>query len=973
MYRLAAPPEEGGAEHLLHLAMHHIVSDGWSKGVLTREITALYAAFLAGRPSPLPELEIQYADFALWQRRRLQGEVLDAELAYWRHQLAGAPVLELPADRPRPPVQSFRGGGRSLLLSPERGAALRQLCRDEGTTLFMTLLAAFDVLFQRASGQDDVVVGSVIANRNRAELEGLIGFFVNALALRVDLAGDPSFRTLLDRAREVVLGAFAHQDLPFEKLVAEIQPERDLSRSPLFQVAFVVQNAPAAALQLPGLAAVSSGSPEDAVEQTAKYDLLFTAVEHARGGVRLSCSYAADLFEAATVARLLEHAAVLLDGVAAHPETRLSGLVLLTPAERQQTLVEWNATAAEVPAGVTVVELFAAQAARTPEAPAVIAAAESLTYRDLDRRAGQLARRLQLAGVGPEVVVALGLERSPALVVAALAVLKAGGAYLPLDPANPPERLAFMVADSGARLLLTSERLRGRFPAELPAAGPEVLLVDGEAVPAAPGAAEAEPEPPVRAAVDPANLAYVIYTSGSTGRPKGTLLSHAGLVNLAAWLQRAYGITPGTRATLLAGVGFDASVFETWPYLTAGASLWLPPAAALADPKALLAGFAAHGITHSFLPTPLAELVLAEPLPPGLALRHLHAAGDRLRRRPAAGTPFALHNLYGPTENSVASTGAPVAPVQSRTGEGAPTIGRPIANVQTVVLDRSLQPAPAGVPGQLYLAGASLARGYLGRPDLTAAAFRPHAWSAVAGARLYSTGDLVRWTAAGELEFLGRIDHQVKVRGLRIELGEVESALAAHPAVREAVVLAREERPGEHRLVAYAVAAGEAPDGAALAADLGRDLPEYMVPADVVWLESLPLTPNGKVDRRALAAIAPDRRQGAPQVAPRTPIEEVIAAIWQELLGLEAVGVHDSFFRLGGHSLLATQLISRVRSTFQVELPLRRLFEEPTVEALAAAVAAGEARPGQSEKIARVLLRIKGLPEDARQAARTSA
>ncbi|HYH44642.1 MAG TPA: amino acid adenylation domain-containing protein, partial [Thermoanaerobaculia bacterium] len=505
---------DGEAEHALLLAMHHIVSDGWSKGVLTRELTTLYAAFLEGRPSPLPELEIQYADFALWQRRRLQGERLDAELAYWRDQLAGAPVLELPTDRPRPPVQSFRGGSRSLLLAPERGAALRQHCRDEGTTLFMTLLAAFDVLFQRASGQDDVVVGSVIANRNRAELEGLIGFFVNALALRVGLAGDPTFRGLLGQVREVVLGAFAHQDLPFEKLVAEIQPERDLSRSPLFQVAFVVQNAPATLLQLPGLAVVNAGSSEDAVEQTAKYDLLFTAVEHAGGGVRLSCSYAADLFEAATVARLLEHAAVLLDGVTAAPAARLSELPLLTPAELQQTLVEWNATASEVPAGVTVDRLFAEQARRTPEAVAVIAASETLTYRDLDQKAERLARRLRRSGVGPEVVVALGLERSPALVVAALAVLKAGGAYLPLDPANPAERLAFMIEDSGALLLITSARIRGRFPS-----GPEVLVVDFvdlvEGTPAEPALTEG-PEP-IRSAVDPANLAYVIYTSGSTG------------------------------------------------------------------------------------------------------------------------------------------------------------------------------------------------------------------------------------------------------------------------------------------------------------------------------------------------------------------------------------------------------------------------------------------------------------------------
>jgi amino acid adenylation domain-containing protein len=872
--------------------LHHIVGDGWSFGVLVGEVAALYGG------SPLPELPVQYADFALWQREWLRGEILESQLAWWQAELEEAPtLLELPTDRPRPATQSFRGALEGFALPAGLAEDLSALARREGATLFMTLLAAFQALLSRYAGrgsQDDLLVGSPVAGRNRLELEGLIGFFVNTLVLRGRLAGQlggetdgPAFRELLARTRSAALGAYAHQDLPFERLVEMLGVERSLAHGPLVQVTFALQNAPTSSVELPGLRL----EPEGSQGHTAKFDLSLSLSE-VDGALVGGAEYASDLFDRATVVRLLGHFETLLAGAAADPGRRLAELPLLSATEARQMQVEWNATASGEP-GEPVHRLVEARAAERPDAPAVVSERGTLTYGQLDRRSNRLARRLRGLGVGPETVVALRLPRSPELVIAALGVLKAGAAYLPVDPAHPAERLDFILRDSGARLLLDDPSFAD--------------LLGGE---------EGElPSPALR------SLAYVIYTSGSTGAPKGTELTHAGLSNLAAWHRRTYGLAPEDRTTLLAGPGFDASVWEVWPALSAGAALHVPPQEIVASAPDLLAWMAERRITQSFLPTPLAEAVLAEGMPQGLGLRVVLTGGDRLSRRPSADVPFALVNHYGPTETTVVSTAGLVDP----SGDRSPSIGRPIANLRVYLLDRTMRPVPVGVPGELFVAGAGLARGYRGRPDLTAERFVPDPFDG-AGERLYRTGDLARFLPGGEIEFLGRLDHQVKVRGFRIELGEIEAVLGRHPSVRQAAVLSR-----EGRLVAYVAGEGSRED---LRGFLAERLPEPMVPTGWVFLESLPLTANGKVDRRALGRIAPAPLDRDP-AAPRTPTEELLAGLWSGLLGLEEVGSGDSFFDLGGHSLLATRLVSRVRDVFGVELPLRALFETPRLSDLA--------------------------------------
>jgi amino acid adenylation domain-containing protein len=867
-------------EHALRLDVHHIATDGWSMGVLRRELEALY------RGGALPEPPVQYADYALWQRRWLGGEEAAVQMDAWRRRLAGLPpALELPLDRPRPPVQSFDGGLERAALPAELIDSLDGVGRRGGATLFMTLLAGFQALLQRLAGLDDLAVGIPSANRSRSEIEGLIGFFVNNLVIRVDLAGDPPFAEALGRVREAALFAYSHPDLPFERLVAELAPERDLSRPPVFQLVFSMQDAQ------PPLDLVGGvrGELLDVHTGTAKLDL-WLQVEQVDGGWSARAEYATALFDGATVRRWLGHLRVLLAGIAADPGARLSDLPLLTAAEREQVLVEWNRTEEEIP-DEPVHVLFRQWAERAPDALALSWEGGSLTYGELARRAGALAEDLRRQGVGPETVVALRLERSPELVTTALAVLAAGGAYLPIDPAQPEERQRWILEDSGAGVR---------------AAGHGHDLGDE-------------------------SLAYVIYTSGSTGLPKGTELRHRGLANLIAWHRRTYGLGPGDRSTLLAGPGFDASVWETWAPLTAGASLHIPPPEVVPSPSALLAWMAGQGITVSFLPTPLAEAVLAEPMPEGLALRSLLTGGDRLRRRPAPDLPFALVNHYGPTESTVVATAGRVAPMaaMAAAGERAPEIGSPIANTRVYVLDRSLRPAPVGVPGELCLAGAGLARGYRKRPELTAERFVPDPFSR--GGRLYRTGDLARWLPAGEIEFLGRVDQQVKIRGFRIEPGEVEAVLGRHPAVREAAVL---ERDG--RLMACVVLRQES-SRELLRDFLAARLPDPMVPGLWAFLEALPVTPNGKLDRRALASleIGPGPQEG--DAVPRTPAEELVAGLFARLLGLaRPVGRHESFFHLGGHSLLVARLAVQVREACGVDLGLRAVFEHPTVAELAA-------------------------------------
>ncbi len=927
----------GRERHRVLLAMHHIISDGWSFGVLIRELAALYAAFRDGLPSPLPELPVQYADYALWQRERLASGLAADDLAYWRPRLTGAPVLELPLDRPRPRHPSWRGAQRSFALGGETAERLYALCRAAEATPFMALLALFAAVLGRYAGQDDVVIGSVVANRNRKELEPLIGFFVNTLVLRNDLAGDPGFRGLLARTRRASAEAYAHQELPFARLVEELQPARHLSRTPLFQVMLVLQQAPLPASSLPELT-LRLAQVETAA---AQFDLLLEWVPGEQG-LAGHLQYSVDLFDAATVLRLSSHLKTLLAAALAEPDRPLSVLALVTPAERQQLVAEWNDSAAgwERGAGDRLHDLVTAQAARTPDAVAVVGGAARLTYGGLVARAGRLAGALRDLGIGAERRVGLCLPRTPDLIAAVLGILQAGGVYVPLDPAYPEARLELMLGDSGAEVLLTDSALAGRFPFF---AGRTVLLdrfVDRATTAA--GAEVAGEEDPADATTA-GNLAYVIYTSGSTGRPKGVGIEHRSAVTLIRWALVAFRREELAGVLAATSVCFDLSIFEIFAPLAAGGRAILVPNV-LALPE--LAAAAEVTLVNT-VPSPMAELV-GRPLPPGL--RTVNLAGEPLKPELAArlyahAQVERVVNLYGPSEDTTYSTGATVP-----RGAALAAIGRPLVNTRARVLGRRWEAGellPIGVPGELVLAGDGLARGYLGRPELTAERFVPDPFGPP-GARLYRTGDRARLLADGQLDFLGRSDHQIKIRGFRVELGEIEAVLAAHPELRQAVVLLREDAPGDRRLVAYVVPRQEpGPAAAALRAFAAVKLPEHMLPAAFVALAELPVTTNGKLDRAALPR--PEWGSAAAAVAPRDPIEEILAGIWAEVLKLEPeqLGVFDDFFELGGHSLLATQVISRLRAVFGIELPVRGLFETPSIAGLAQAVAAARRPDGE--------------------------
>jgi amino acid adenylation domain-containing protein len=907
-------------EHLLMITLHHIVADGWSMGVLLREVAALYEAFSEGRLSPLPALPVQYADFAVWQRSWLQGAVLEAQLAYWKRQLAGAPaVLELPLDHPRPALQTFRGATRPIALPSALSDGVRELGRSEGVTPFMALLAAWTVLLGRHARQEDVVLGMPTAGRNRRELEDLIGFFVNTLVLRTDLSGAPAFCDVLERVRATVLDALAHQDLPFERLVEELVPERDLSRSPLFQVLFALQNAPVGNLSVPRL----SLQPVAVDSRSAKLDLTFTLGE-GPSGFSGTLEHNVDLFDSATAERLLARFVALLEGAVAEPGRALPDLPLLLPAELQQVLGEWNATATEYPREASLPELFAAVARELPDAPAVIGSA-TWSYRWLDEESNRLARHLQSLGVGIETPVGIALERSPELILGILAILKAGGAYVPLDASYPDERLAFMVEDTEAQVVLVQEKTRER----IVVLSPQILDVDARV------GCSAEPLP---LRIPAESLAYVIYTSGSTGRPKGVAVPHRAIVRLVRETDYAQ-LSRRDRVAHVSNTSFDAATFEIWGALLNGAAVAVVPRDVALMPADFAALLRRERVTALFLTTALFNQVVREAPGAFAGLRHVLFGGEAVdpgvvgRALEQEGPERLLH-VYGPTESTTFATWHFLREVPS----GATTlpIGRPLANTSLYVLDRWRMPVPPGVTGELFLGGDGLARGYWSRPELTAERFVPHPWAD--GERLYRTGDLVRQRKDGAVEFLGRLDSQVKIRGFRIERGEIEAVLLRHTAVREAVVVVRGDR-----LVAYVVLHPTDPTDrsdpkSALSSWLREKLPDYMLPAVFVILEALPLTANGKVDRRALPAPESSGSADEGQVAPSDPVEELLAGIWAEVLGLERIGVQDDFFALGGHSLLATQVVSRIRGVLGNDLPLRTLFEAPTVAQLARAV-----------------------------------
>jgi amino acid adenylation domain-containing protein len=929
-------------EHLLALTMHHIISDGWSKGILLRDLAQAYEGCLRSEAAPLAELPIQYADYAQWQRQRMQGEELDQQLSYWRKQLAGAPgMLELPTDYPRPASRSYQGGRLHFTLSREVTLGLKELSRREGVTLFMVLTAALQSLLHRYTQQREVSIGTPVAGRTRRETEGLIGFFVNTLVLRTDFGGEPTFVEVLQRVREVALGAYAHQEVPFEKLVEELEVERSLSHTPLFQVMMALQNMAVATVELADLEV----EVLETEHGTTQFDLVMFLMESGEQLVgRLE--YSRDLFVEETIRRLLEHFERLLEGVVRNPEERVSRLPLLSASERTELVERWNETEAEYESGATVVAGFERQVEANAAAVAVVSGEAGLRYEELNERANQLGWYLKGQGVGAETVVGVCVERGVEMLAVLLGILKAGGAYLPLDPEYPWERLSYMVADAGVRVVLTERSVRERLSEARASSG--VAWIELEEV-----AAEIEKQrvTNLESEISGRQLAYVIYTSGSTGQPKGVMIEHRALVNFVQTMTDRLGLKPGERILKFASLSFDASIVQIFPALLGGAAVVIEPNVNKLSNHELLNLCERLKLTVLDLPAAhwrqwVEDMTRHDvTLPP--TLRVFMTGGEtlpgeilvkwsRLVQRPAM-----FINSYGPTETTVGAT------VHHTTSTHAAdlemprvTIGRPLANVKIYLLDDNLEPMPIGVAGELYIGGAGVARGYLNQPDLTAGKFVPNPFAETPGKCLYRTGDLARYLPDGEIDFLGRKDGQVKIRGFRVEFAEIETSFRRHPGIQEVVVSLKEYRPGDKRLIAYYVSRTEGgPTLSDLKNQLKETLPDYMIPSTFVRLDAMPLTASAKIDRRALLEMEPDDELAESSTgAARTPTEEILAGQWAEVLDLPRVGVDDDFFDLGGHSLLATQLISRLREAFQVELPLRSLFETPTVAAIAALI-----------------------------------
>jgi amino acid adenylation domain-containing protein len=948
-------------EFMLLITMHHIISDEWSIGIFIRELATLYDGFSSDRSSPLPELSIQYVDFALWQQEWLESGVLEKQLDYWKNQLGGnLPVLELPTDRPRPAVQTAHGAHYIFALPVHLLRTVAALSRGENATTFMTLLAAFQSLLHRYTGQDDIIVGSPIANRNRSETESVIGFFVNTLVLRTDFSGNHTFRELIARVREVALGAYDHQDAPFEKLVEALQPERDRSRPPLFQVAFQLEAATPDPLQLPGLeldvVIVESG--------TSKFDLTLQLSE-TKDGFRGSVEYNTDLFDEDSIRRMVGHFQVLLESVVADPNRRVSQLPILTPEEKYQVLFEWNNTQTDHLEGQTLTQLFNAQVERTPNVVAIRFDDRELTYRQLNQQANQLAHYLQSLGVRPETPVGICVDRSFEMVVALMAVLKVGAAYVPLNPANPKERIAFMLEDSRIPVLLTQRQLLKALPENTA----KVVCLDSDRDRIA-----QQPDHNPTNMATPDNLVAVLYTSGSTGQPKGVMVEYKGFLNLCLWYKHHCPVSEESRVLLIIPFTFDAAFKNIIAPLLSGGQLILT-SADYYDVARLLDIIEKQQVTvintTPSLMHPIIELAAIGNYKALSSLEYVSLGGESMaiqKLRHWLNSPYCkckLIHLYGPSECSDIASCHSVDREQANLLETVP-VGKPIDNSRIYLLDKNDNLQPIGIPGELSVAGPTLARGYISRPELTAERFAPDPYGSQGG-RIYRTGDLAKWLPEGNLQFIGRIDNQVKIRGIRIELGEIEAALRQHPEIRDVAVIAREDVPGIKRLVAYVVANENHLIASQLRGLAKQKLPDYMVPSAFVMMPALPLTSNGKLDRRALPV--PDERSDLDDyVAPRNEMEERMAKIMGELLKVDRVGIQDNFFDLGGHSLLATQFVSRLREAFQVELPLSSLFEVATIAGLSEVIEKAQANASVSrtqgiKRASRESYRAKNLTE----------
>jgi len=925
-------------EHIVMITLHHIVCDAWSIGILVQEFGALYRAFSKGLASPLQELPIQYTDFAVWQKEWLQGEVLDKQVDYWKRQLGDdTEILELPADHPRPPLPSFRGGRCPVRLSKDLLDSLRALNNQSRTTLFMTLLAAFQTLLYRYTGRESISVGAPVAGRNRKETEGLIGLFLNTLVIRTRLKGDQTFLNLLERVKDVTLEAFANQDAPFERLVEEISPYRAPNVTPLTQVLFVLQNTPSKKLELPDLCI----EPLGVEKRSTRFDLSLDLIE-AEGGIQGVFIYNQDLYDAPRIDRMAGHFNALLQSIGADPGQRLCELALLTTAEHRQLTLDWNRIEPRHEEVRTIQAVIERHARDFRNALAVIFRDEQLTYGELNSRANKIAHYLKRVGVGPETRVGVCLNRCVDMIIGVLGVLKTGAAYVPLDPEYPEERIAFMMKDASVSVLLTQSHLSNLFSDHSTRTFIVSLDSDWRAI-----SYESDEDPMIDP--EPESIAYVIYTSGSTGAPKGVCVSHRAAFRHFRAIQQEFNLTHESRVLQFASPSFDVSLEQVLPTLMSGAAVFLRDTD-LWSPSDLMAKIGELGLTVVNLPTPywhqLVQVLPTDGESAAARLGLMIAGGDQMLPEPAwmwrqsALREVRLLNAYGPTETTITATVCEIASEFDReTPPRTVPIGRRVGDRALYVLDNLGELLPIGVTGELYIGGPLVARGYLDRPDLTADRFVPDKFCSMEGQRLYKTGDLARYRADGNVEFIGRIDCQVKIRGFRIELGEVESVICGHPAVKEVAVVAHQEDSGEKRLIAYLVSSGHSGiSGEELREFLTEKLPSYMIPAAFILLDSLPLTPNGKLDRRSLPYYHPSRLELTQSyLAPRNPTEEKLAKIWREVLRLERVGVNDNYFELGGDSITAIQIIARCNRV-GLWLTPKHVFEHPTIAGLASAI-----------------------------------